>query len=104
MNLAGVGLAGLAGLLGVWLYLAHSSQVDAVQRESAAHMDCRTANFDADFSQRWGDDKAKQDQLKAEAKSQCDQYAKEKANADATSQATAQDKKELKQTIDSMMK
>jgi len=104
MNIAGVGLASVTGLLAVWLWLGQSERVQTKADEQTAEMRCERARFDADMARRWNDSADQVKQVDQRAKSECDRFEAKRNETDQAKTTREGDTADLKDTIGSLMK
>ncbi len=104
MNVVGVGLASVTGLLAVWLWLGQSERVQTKSDETAAELRCERARFDADMARRWGDGPEQFKKLDTRAQGECDRYEGKRSDNEAAKTAREGDNADLKNTIGSLMK
>lgn len=104
MNVVGVGLAGVTGLLAVWLWLGQSERVQTKSDESAAELRCERARFDADMAKRWGDGSEQIQKAEQRAENECGRFETKRGETEAAKTPRDADNADLKNTIGSLMK
>lgn len=104
MNIAGVGLASVTGLLAVWLWLGQSERVQTKADEATAELRCERARFDSDMARRWGDSADQVKKVDQREQSECDRFENKRTETETAKTAREGDSADLKNTIGSLMK
>ncbi len=104
MNVVGVGLASVTGLLAVWLWLGQSERVQTKTDETAAELRCERARFDSDMARRWGDSPEQVKKVDDRAGSECDRFEVKRGENETAKTAREGESADLKNTIGSLMK
>lgn len=104
MNIFGIGAASILGLLAVYLWLGQDERVTSKQDESAAEMRCERADFSLDMAAKWNEPAEHLAKLRQKAEAECKTFEVKRSESSITNAASAEENKQMKDSIGTLMK